>query len=122
MIREAKPVWARQLVFQRSLRPLMCVFLILPLAAFSQAFAAQPADKSRMATESEIRQHLRQAGSLENGADGYQYIEGQSTGYKISDGKICVKKRNTIDCADVLFDGNRIELIDRKGNREFMGN
>jgi len=87
-----------------------------------EASAAQSSGKLRMATESEIRQHLQQAGSLKDGTDGYQYIEGSSVGYRITDGNICVKKRHAVDCADVLFDGTRLEMIDRHGNRDIIGN
>ncbi|QCJ00822.1 hypothetical protein [Agrobacterium larrymoorei] len=96
--------------------------LVLLVAVASPAGAAQSSDKLRTATETEIRQHLQRAGSLKDGTDGYQYLEGSSTGYKITDGKICVRKRNSVDCADVLFDGTRLELIDRNGNREIIGN
>lgn len=96
--------------------------LVLLVAVASPASAAQSSNKLRTATETEIRQHLQRAGNLKDGTDGYQYIEGSSTGYKITDGKICVRKRNAVDCADVLFDGTRLELIDRNGNREIIGN
>lgn len=98
-------------------------FILITLLAFSpEAFAKQPSGNLRMATESDIRQHLQRAGSLKDGADGYQYIEGNSIGYRITDGNICVKKRRAVDCADVLFDGTRLEIIDRHGNRDIIGN
>jgi hypothetical protein len=96
--------------------------LSILLISAPEAFATQPSGKLRMATESEIRQHLQRAGSLKDGTDGYQYIEGNSVGYKISDGRICVKKRHSVDCADVLFDGARLEMVDGRGNREIIGN
>lgn len=121
MTKETKVALAGQLFHRKSLMGLLCVFA-LSLTLCPHTLAAQSTDKPRMATESEIRQHLQRADSLKDGTDGYQYIEGEATGYKITDGTICARKRNAVDCADVLFDGTRLELIDRKGNREFMGN
>ncbi|WP_284759580.1 hypothetical protein [Agrobacterium sp. fls2-241-TYG-188a] len=98
-----------------------CIF-VMASVIFPGLVAAASDNKLRMATENEIRQHLSQADSLKERTDGYQYREGDSTGYKITDGKICARKGNAVDCADVYFDGTRLEMIDRKGNRDFIGN
>lgn len=99
----------------------------LPLAAAlaGATLAAMPAlakeiGKVRPATEAEIRQTLTKSSELKDGANGFQYRVGSKTGYKISDGQICVLQRGKTDCVSVLSDGKRLETIDRRGNRDFL--
>ena len=91
------------------------------LAAASSTASAGDTAKLRPATENEIRQNLPGATDLKDSSNGYQYRSGSSTGYKISDGKICVAKPGqSADCLDVLFDGKHLESIDRRGNRDVL--
>ncbi|MFB9951059.1 hypothetical protein ACFFP0_19605 [Rhizobium puerariae] len=97
------------------------VLAFLFAAAVATASSAEDAVKIRPASEAEIRQNLKGAGELTDGKDGYQYRKGKSTGYKISDGRICVRKpRTQVDCVDVLFNGKELEIVDRRGNRETL--
>lgn len=73
----------------------------------------------RPATEAQIMKHLKGAKDLKRGSDGFMYRSNGSTGYKISNGQICVKsKRSSVDCVQVKTDGTRFQMIDRRGTRE----
>lgn len=94
-------------------------FLLAATFVVSPAFAKDAA-KTRPATETEIRQVLRKTSDLKDGKNGYQYREGSSIGYKISDGEICVLQQRKSKCLTVYTDGKRIEAIDSRGNRDFL--
>jgi hypothetical protein len=94
---------------------LHAVFLIIPAIA-----QAGDASKMRLASEVEIRSSLKGAENLRAAKNGYQYRSGGSVGYRISNGSICIKQKSHIDCVDVYSDGRKLEIVDRKGNREFL--
>ncbi|MGV2103224.1 hypothetical protein [Rhizobium sp. 21-4511-3d] len=91
------------------------IFLTLPSIA-----QAADASKMRLASEVEIRSSLKGADNLRAAKNGYQYRPGGSVGYRISNGSICTKQMTHIDCVVVYSDGRKLEIIDSKGNREFL--
>jgi hypothetical protein len=95
----------------------LCLFAAMLTAA--PAFAKDVA-KLRPASEAEIRQTLAGTSKLEDGKNGYQYKAGSAVGYQIKDGQICVLRGQRPDCVTVYSDGKRLEMIDRRGNREFL--
>lgn len=94
-------------------------FLIASAATVSGALA-QDKPKVRPASEFEIRHALKDPGNMKQDQNGYQYRENSKIGYKISDGKICVLQKKKSSCATVYSDGKRLEMIDERGNREFL--
>jgi hypothetical protein len=95
-------------------------FWFLPIFSLAVTAQAETPARLRTATAAEIKQYWHGASDLSGERAGYQYLPGGSVGYKISDGKICVRKQSTADCADVFFDGKRLEMIDRRGNRDII--
>ena len=93
---------------------------ILVLALSPASVLAEGVAKLRPATENEIRQTLAGSAGLKDGKNGYQYKAGSSTGYRITDGKVCVRKRSQTSCVTVYSDGKRLEMIDSRGNREYL--
>ncbi len=92
------------------------VFIVAGWVATANA-ADRPA--MRPATKAEIWSHLspepRQMTTKNNG---FAYRAGNSSGYKISNGQICVRFRTgRIDCADVKTDGKKFLMITKDGTR-----
>ena len=97
------------------------VFISFFAAIAATASSAEDLVKFRAASEAEIRQNLKGAGELQEGRDGYQYRTGKPTGYKISNGRICVREPGRqVDCVDVLFNGKELVMVDRRGKREVL--
>jgi exopolysaccharide biosynthesis protein len=93
---------------------------IFIFAAILPALPAASADvKMRVASESEIREHLSESSkNAVKRADGYNYQSGKSFGYKIDNGKICLRfKDGQKDCANVETDGTRFQLVTKDGTR-----
>ena len=75
-------------------------------------------EQTRNATAAEIRQHLGIDSKSTAMRNGYIYKQGGKTGYKFSNGRICILfPNNSTDCVDVKTNGKDFHAIDRKGGR-----
>ncbi len=76
----------------------------------------------RVASESEIRDHINErTKDITTKSNGYTYQRGNSVGYKIANGQICLLFPNgQKDCASVETDGKSFEMITRNGDRSSL--
>lgn len=74
----------------------------------------------RIATEAEIRMALRGTSDLKESKSGWEYREGSRVGYKISNGQMCILQSGRQACFTMYSDGKRLEMMDKRGNREFL--
>ncbi|NYJ11969.1 hypothetical protein GGI64_003027 [Rhizobium leguminosarum] len=94
--------------------PALAGFLLImaPAMAFAET------GKMRTASEAEIREHLPGTSDLKESSNGYEYRQGNSNGYKITNGQVCVRFANkSTDCVSVKTDGEKFQMIDKKGGR-----
>jgi exopolysaccharide biosynthesis protein len=95
------------------------VYTTLILACCTETALAE-SSKMRVASESEIREHVERSKDVVT-KNGYSYQKGKSFGYKIANGEICILFANgQKDCANVETDGKKFELITRKGDRSSL--
>lgn len=92
---------------------------LLVIASVCSAWAEGKV-KPHLASEAEIRQLLHGTNKLKQRKNGYQYRAGSNIGYKIADGKICVLQSGRSSCFTVYSEGRRLEIVDAKGNRDFL--
>ncbi|MBB4214685.1 hypothetical protein FHT79_001840 [Rhizobium sp. BK212] len=86
--------------------------VMLPGMAFAET------GKMRTASEAEIRLHLPGTSELKESSNGYEYRKGNANGYKITNGQVCVRFPNkSTDCVSVKTDGEKFQMIDKKGGR-----
>lgn len=99
----------------------MRTYLCLVLISLATAASADDRPNFRPATEAQIRQHLRGASSLGNTREGFAYNADTGLGYKISKGSVCVRyPTGEVDCVKMLYNGSRLQMIDGRGNREWI--
>jgi len=88
----------------------------LSIMAPGMAFAET--GKMRTASEAEIREHLPGTSELKESSNGYEYRPGNANGYKITNGQVCVRFPNkSTDCVNIKTDGEKFQMIDKKGGR-----
>lgn len=97
----------------------LTLFLILlTWAGMSQA--AEPL-KLKAATIAEIHNYLPATRHLTGRRDGYLYGSKSRIGYQISDGRMCLHYPNgRIECVKILSNGRRLQMIDTRGNRQWL--
>jgi len=98
------------------MRIILCT--LLSITSLGTAIA-QEKPRVRTASESEIREAIRERGKSDQPKNKSERTRPE-LGYKISDGKICFLKGGKYDCLSVYSDGKRLEIVDRRGNREFL--
>lgn len=95
------------------------LLIVFGLAACGSALA-EVKSSMRIATEAEIRMVLRGTSELKAGKNGWEYRQGSRVGYKISNGQMCVFQSGRQSCFTMYYDGKRLEMMDKRGNREFL--
>lgn len=101
----------------------MPVVLLSAVLFFAAGWAvtadAEDRIEMRPATRAEIWSHLSpEPRQMTTKNDGFAYRAGNSNGYKVSNGQICVKfSKGRVDCADVKTDGKKFRMITKDGTR-----
>lgn len=86
---------------------------------FATSGALAEGGRMRVASESEIRDVMNERSKdVVTHRNGYTYQRGKSVGYRISNGRICMRFANgSSDCVSVETDGKSFDLITRHGER-----